>query len=606
MAKSKRRSGSSDKPKPYDMALRVLHEHPLLGRVADALSFRPVLQTNRVFERRTYCRIESRLIIYNQALSLTQQQWLGVFALATLALAVGGGEQADVPNHYCDAAAQLAALHWWRAWKIGELPEHIDVPDEVLAWGRLPLPDIITRLRNEPLAQKLDAHWLLSGSPGVPLIAVRETQHTYQPTSTVRTVFANALADAAKRALALQRDTPTTTRVGVHPDSIVNQAKRWLITHVPLLGSLLAQFEIIEDLEMCRRMDIGIAAISAYLGEIYVNPARALPLEQAKFVLAHEVLHAGLAHAARRRGRDPYLWNVACDFVINDWLVQLNLGQPPAHLGLLFDEGWRGQSAEEIYLHIAGDLRLRRRLCTMRGDDVDMLDERVGNRDGGFTDREEFYRRALAQGLDFHQAYGRGLVPAGLEEAIRTLAQPPIPWQAQLAEWIRERVPLPERHRTYAKPSRRQSATPDIPRPRFYEPEDLVATHTFGVILDTSGSMERDDLGNALGAIVSYARQQKVRAVRLVYCDGEAYDEGFVEIETLAHRVRVRGRGGTVSQRAVQLLESRPDFPKPCSILVVTDGMCENDLTITRDHAFLLPPGRGLPFRTHQPVFYME
>jgi hypothetical protein len=34
--------------------------------------------------------------------------------------------------------------------------------------------------------------------------------------------------------------------------------------------------------------------------------------------------------------------------------------------------------------------------------------------------------------------------------------------------------------------------------------------------------------------------------------------------------------------------------------------MCENDLTITRDHAFLLPPGRGLPFRTHQPVFYME
>ena len=246
-----------------------------------------------------------------------------------------------------------------------------------------------------------------------------------------------------------------------------------------------------------------------------------------------------MCHASRRHGRDPYLWNVACDFVINDWLVTMQVGIAPG--GLLFDEELRGWSADDIYLRLAADLRVRRRLCTLRGDDVDVLDDRP---DRGFTDREEFCRRALAQGLDHHQVAGRGLLPAGLVEAIRTLTQPPIPWQAALAEWIRERFPLVERRRSYARPSRRQSTTPDTPRPRFVAPDDERLTRTFGVIVDSSASMARIELGKAIGAIVSYAQAQEVREVRLVYCDAQPYDEGFVAIEALASRVSVRGRGG--------------------------------------------------------------
>jgi hypothetical protein len=293
---------------------------------------------------------------------------------------------------------------------------------------------------------------------------------------------------------------------------------------------------------------------------------------------------------------------VACDFVINDWLVTMGLGVPPTW-GLLFDEELRGWPAEDIYLRLAADLRVRRRLCTLRGDDVDMLDEGPG---GYFTDREAFCRRALLEGLDYHQAAGRGTLPGGLVEAIRTLSQPPIPWQARLAEWIRERFPLPERHRTYARPSRRQSVTPDIPRPRFVEPEDERATRTFGVVLDSSGSMEREVLGKALGAVVSYSQAQGVKQVRLVYCDAAPYDEGYVTVDSLATRVAVRGRGGTVLQPALTLLETRQDFPKDCPILVITDGLCEETLEVKRDHAFLLSPGRRLPFPTRKPVFQME
>ena len=40
-------------------------------------------------------------------------------------------------------------------------------------------------------------------------------------------------------------------------------------------------------------------------------------------------------------------------------------------------------------------------------------------------------------------------------------------------------------------------------------------------------------------------------------------------------------------------------------LLVITDGGCEHDLQIARDHAFLMSPGMRLPFQTRKPVFNM-
>lgn len=83
-------------------------------------------------------------------------------------------------------------------------------------------------------------------------------------------------------------------------------------------------------------------------------------------MMAHEFLHAGLRHDVRCGSRDPYLWNVACDFVINDWLLEMNVGEPPA-LGMLHDPQLRGLSAEAIYDLITKNLRRFRKLQTMRG-----------------------------------------------------------------------------------------------------------------------------------------------------------------------------------------------------------------------------------------------
>jgi predicted metal-dependent peptidase len=172
-----------------------------------------------------------------------------------------------------------------------------------------------------------------------------------------------------------------------------------------------------------------------------------------------------------------------------------------------------------------------------------------------------------------------------------------------LAKWIAEHFPLEESRRTYARPSRRQSATPDIARPRYVRPEELRHTHTFGVVMDTSGSMDRKLLGKCLGAIASYSAAQEVKSIRLVYCDAQPYDEGYVPVDSLLSKVQVKGRGGTVLQPAINLLENARDFPDGAPILVLSDGYFEEDLLIQREHAFLVPRRAWLPFIPKGPVF---
>ena len=388
--------------------------------------------------------------------------------------------------------------------------------------------------------------------------------------------------------------------------SNAERARRWFVNSYPLLGALAAAFTLVEDSAVCGRLGISIAAVDAEAKELYVSPGAALTLEEAKFVLAHELLHVGLRHEARRGGRDPHLWNVACDFVINGWLVEMGVGTIP-RFGGLHDLELKGLSAEAVYDRLVVDLRRNRKLATLRGAGAcDILDGTTPDwwSRGDAMSLDDFYRRALAQGLTYHQEQGRGYLPAALLEEIRALDRPPIEWDVELARWFDEHFPAEERVRTYTRLSRRQSSTPDIPRPRYVAPPDD-ANRTFGVVLDTSGSMERTLLAKCLGTIASYCAARDVRFVRLVFCDAAAYDQGYVAAEQIGERVQVKGRGGTVLQPGIDLLENAHDFPDKGPILIITDGQCDH-VRVRREHAFLLPQGHSLPFVPRGEVFRVK
>ncbi len=444
--------------------------------------------------------------------------------------------------------------------------------------------------------------------------------------------FARTLANAAQDAMARAAEQAGGVRRKASRGPW-DRALNWFVSAYPLLGALAAGLTIVDDPEVARAWDISIAAVSASAGEIYVNPHADLTPEEWRFVLAHEMLHAALGHDRRVEGRDPELFNIACDFVINDWLVQMGVGHMPE--GLLYDPQLRGLSAEAVYDTLVTDLRRARKLRTFGGrthggktGDVlgDWLcDPQAADRRGtrqrerghlppapwdrggdgprDAVDLDAFYRRALSTGLAYHDS-GRGLVPAGLIEEIRALEHPPLAWDAKLARWFDEHVRAPEYRRSYARASRRQAATPDIPRPGRHLPEEAVEQCTFGVVLDTSGSMDGELLGKALGAIASYAAARDVPRARVVFCDAAAYDAGYMAVEDIAGSVRVRGRGGTVLQPGVDLLQRVEDFPPDGPILVITDGYCDR-VAVRREHAFLVPRGARLPFTPRGPVFHV-
>ncbi|MGQ0603854.1 MAG: DUF2201 family putative metallopeptidase, partial [Anaerolineales bacterium] len=82
--------------------------------------------------------------------------------------------------------------------------------------------------------------------------------------------------------------------------------------------------------------------------DIFINPGFFGKLTGAEQdgLLAHEVLHAALLHVSRRQQRDPKLWNIAADIVINGMLAKDGYALPQ---GGLRDEQLERLSAEEVY-----------------------------------------------------------------------------------------------------------------------------------------------------------------------------------------------------------------------------------------------------------------
>ncbi|MFC8099673.1 hypothetical protein [Streptomyces sp. NPDC057363] len=578
----------------FEAGLRLVRADPSLGAVEFTVCRR---EKCAVAPRGGLVRVDSDGVVHAHPDRLTEPAvWAWAIAHAALHLgfghvpaATGDRTQPDGP----DLAARCAVVNrFLLGFRIGRAPD--DLPDSY--------PD-----GDE---ERLAARWRRDGVP-----AVYEHCGTAGNTADLllvpwngwlgrapdwQTAFASALTRTVSTALDMaggRRDSMDGEAPHRRP---WERALSWFVSSYPLLGGIASGITLVADAELARAHGISVAAVDADAGEIYVNPLRRYDDEEWRFVLAHEMLHAALRHGDRCGTRDPYLFNVACDYVINGWLVEMQVGTMPE--GLLHDPELTGLSAEEVYDRVAGDLRRMRRLSTPRGKGVgDILGGPLGSpRD--YVDLDGFYRRGLAQGLDLHQRQERGFLPGGLVQEIRALSHPPLPWDARLARWFDEFVPRPEPVRSYARPSRRQAATPDIPRAGRYFPPEEIARCTFGVVLDTSGSMDRTLLGKALGAIASYAEARDVPAARVVFCDAAPHDAGYLPVTDIAGRVRVHGRGGTVLQPGVDLLLRADDFPPTAPVLVITDGWCDV-LRVRREHAYLIPQGARLPFTARGPVF---
>ncbi|MDU0301879.1 DUF2201 family putative metallopeptidase [Streptomyces sp. PAL114] len=577
----------------FTAGLRIMRSNPALAAVDADVCRREDCELS---PRDGLVRVDSDAVLHvHPERQADPETWAWALAHAVLHLGFGHVPAAEGPRTQpdaCELAARCVVVNrFLLGFPVGRVPE--DLP------AAYPDGD----------EERLAAAWRQSGIPAVyercgtagddADLRLERWQGWYGQPPDHQLAFATALTRTVSAAMDMAGGRRDSLDGAPAPRRPWQKALSWFVSSYPLLGGIASGMTLVADAELARAHGISVAAVNAEAGEIYVNPLRRMEDEEWRFVLAHEMLHAALRHGDRCGPRDPFLFNVACDFVINGWLVEMDVGTIPE--GLLYDKDLAGLSAEEVYDRVVGDRRARR-LATPRGKGLgDVLGAPLGPpRD--CVDLDGFYRRGLAQGMDLHDRQERGLLPAGLVQEIRTLSHPPLPWDARLARWFDEFVPRPEPLRSFARPSRRQASTPDIPRAGRWFPPEEVARCTFGVVLDTSGSMNSVLLGKALGAIASYAGSRDVPAARVVFCDAAPYDAGYLPVAEIAGRVRVRGRGGTVLQPGIDLLQRAGDFPPGAPVLVITDGWCDV-LRVRREHAYLIPQGARLPFAPRGPVF---
>jgi predicted metal-dependent peptidase len=576
----------------------LVEKHPLFMALAEAVFF-----VYEEMDSNSWGIVASSgMLSLNKVKKATPGEWAYIIAHCLLHLGLNHKQQKenqDLWNVACDCyiANFLAEL------KFGNPPREMSEPiyEPISSEEKL-----YERFCREGVPENYKKYSTIPGKSDFVIINEKPDKYFYNQPVDFPMLFAKGLSRAVQSAVNVAGGVEVTLS-GSKVKSEAEKAKSWFMSSYPLLGALASDFEIIDDPIVCTRMDISVAAISVHTKEIYINSSVSLTEEEMKFLIAHELLHAGLAHAVRRQGRDPYLWNVACDYVINSWLIDMKVGDMP-QIGGLYDPELKGLSAESIYDRIVTDLRIYRKLRTFRGmGSVDIIETKSpdfweGNKG---IELDEFYRRALSQGLSYHFEQGRGYLPEGLIEEIRSLSQPPIPWDVELAKWFDRFFQPIEKVRTYARPSRRQASTPDIARPKWISISGEEDGRTFAVLVDTSGSMDRELLGKALGTIASYSIARDVPLVRVIFCDAIAYDAGYLPPESLLEKVKVKGRGGTVLQPGVNLIDLAEDFPKNGPILIITDGECDR-LSIKREHAFVMPQGAKLPFIPRGQVFRMR
>ena len=99
--------------------------------------------------------------------------------------------------------------------------------------------------------------------------------------------------------------------------------KRKMLVKYPFFGSVVANVGYKEN------KDIPTAGTD---GEtIYYNPEylEGLSVEEQTFIFAHEVCHIAFNHILRSEGKNPELWNIATDGVINQFLKRDGLKMAP-------------------------------------------------------------------------------------------------------------------------------------------------------------------------------------------------------------------------------------------------------------------------------------
>jgi predicted metal-dependent peptidase len=299
----------------------------------------------------------------------------------------------------------------------------------------------------------------------------------------------------------------------------------------------------------------GIPTLAVDGKHVFYNPDFVLTLSHSLTVSAivHEIGHCMFDHIVRRGGRDPKLWNMAGDYVINEIIktAGFELGKE-----WLWDARYKGMYAEHVYDLLAQENGGKGPgegapdpLCEIRDAAESQAD---------MTETHMEWKIAVSQAFD--GAKKAGAVPKGMERFIEDVATPKVPWREVLARFINQ---VSKDDYVWSRPNRRYLAQ-GLYLPSLYSQR----MGEIAVVIDTSGSIDQPTL-NAFGAeiqaIVASSRPVKTR---VIYCDAAVnHVDEFTPEDVL--EFKMHGGGGTDFRPPFKLIDEGDD--KPVALVYLTD-----------------------------------
>lgn len=304
-----------------------------------------------------------------------------------------------------------------------------------------------------------------------------------------------------------------------------------------------------------------------------------LTTKQIEFVIAHEILHCVFDHIIRREDRNPRLYNVACDYKVNNTLVRDRIGDVP-DIEIYQDYKYDGWTSEEIYdeLYEQADKIDLDELGKMLDEHVDWEKEQEGSGSGneqkdGKGGRPRYSREELEKIRDeikenmisAAQGAGAGNVPGEIERMIKDLTEPKMNWREILQQQIQSTI---KNDFTFARPSRKGWHTGAVlPGQNFDETIDIC------IALDMSGSIGDEQARVFLSEIKGIMDQYEDYRIKLWCFDTEVYNEDEFSADDGREITEydIKGGGGTDFDCNWNYMKEHDIQPK--KFIMFTDGM---------------------------------
>jgi predicted metal-dependent peptidase len=308
----------------------------------------------------------------------------------------------------------------------------------------------------------------------------------------------------------------------VHDRIIV--ARIGLLLRHPFFGNMATRLRIVAADDWC--MTAATDGRHLYYNTQFFN---AMNNKEIEFVIAHEILHCVYDHFNRREDRNPKLYNIAADYIVNNLLVRDKIGAKPKLVDCFQDFKYDKWTSEEVYddlfknakkidLDSLGEL-LDEHIDWEEGDD-----DSEGGKDGkGKRPRltkaeidqiKDEIKEAMIQAA---QSAGAGNVPGEIQRMIKELTEPKMNWRELLRQQIQSTI---RSDYTFMRPSRKGWHTGAVlPGMNFDETIDIA------VGIDMSGSIGNDQAKVFLSEVQGIMDQYKGYKIKLWCFDTKVYNE---------------------------------------------------------------------------------